>query len=69
MMNLIGLDVSIISIHTIHLFIHPPAHYEGPWLRTQIGLALLIGLPSFLLFCSLRTNSTVLFAPRTKLKG
>ncbi|TIC63896.1 DUF221-domain-containing protein [Wallemia mellicola] len=44
-------------------------HYEGPWLRTQIGLALLIGLPSFLLFCSLRTNSTVLFAPRTKLKG
>ncbi|TIB61736.1 hypothetical protein E3P78_02670 [Wallemia ichthyophaga] len=44
-------------------------YYEGPWIRTQIGLALLIGLPSFLLFCSLRRNSTVLFAPRTKLKG
>ncbi|KAG8994392.1 hypothetical protein FRB94_009930 [Tulasnella sp. JGI-2019a] len=46
----------------------PKTNFDGPyWLETQIGVAMSIGLTSFLLFTYCRTRWPVLFAPRTKL--
>ena len=42
---------------------------SGPWLQTQLAIALTVGILSFLSFCFLRTRSKVLYAPRTLLKG
>lgn len=41
----------------------------GPWLQTQLAIALFVGVISFLSFCFLRNRSKVLYAPRTLLKG
>jgi len=46
-----------------------PSSYPGPWLQTQLAIALIVGITSFLSFCFFRTRSKVLYMPRTLLKG
>jgi hypothetical protein len=50
-------------------FLLTAARFQGPWLQTQLALSLSLGISSFLLFSYLRPRYTLLYAPRTKLKG
>jgi hypothetical protein len=47
----------------------PEGPLQGPWLQTQLTIAILLGSFSVLAFSYLRTRYTLAYAPRTKLKG
>ncbi|WOO82803.1 Calcium permeable stress-gated cation channel 1 [Vanrija pseudolonga] len=51
------------------LILNHEAKFADGWFSTQLLLSLSIGVPSFLLFCFLRTRWQLVYMPRTRLKA